>query len=452
MAEVFEIDLTPVWRRLLIVAVVVACAVGGVWTAGRWYLGNAIALQAFDRAGIEAGLEYAPDDSQSHFAAALFNETEAGDSSRIVIEYEKAVAASPNDYRLWTALGRGYERAGDLTNGERALRRAAEVAPNYAFPRWLLGNLLLRREAERGDAEGVDAAFAELRRAAEQNESLRPQVVNLAWRFYGGDVERIGAALGATPEIQSALIAYLINRRDAASLTRAVEVWSSRSRTERENELVEQSGANLRRTLFDARRYADALAVERTLAPVLVNGEAVETAQAGRIANGGFETAIEAAGSNKGVFGWQVSPPAQTQVVIDAGQRRGGARSLRLTFNAVSATANLNEIRQTIVVAPNTSYVLRFAVRAQELRSASTPLVEVVELTTPTGGDAPPNVTGTSAAIPNGTSDWQNGEVRFTTRATTEAVIVRLGRAPCPDALCPLLGRVWFDDFELAVR
>ncbi|MCP9496753.1 MAG: hypothetical protein MSG64_20140 [Pyrinomonadaceae bacterium MAG19_C2-C3] len=449
MAEVFEIDLTPVWRRLLIVVVVVACAVGCAWRAGQWYLGNAIALQAFDRAGIDTGLEYAPEDSQSHFAAALFNETEAGDGTRIVSEYEKAVAASPNDYRLWTALGRGYERAGDLANGERALRRAVEVAPNYAFPRWMLGNLLLRREAERGDAAGVDAAFVELRRAAEQNESLRAQVVNLAWRFYDGDAERVGEALGASPEIQSALIGYLINRRDADSLTRAVEVWSSLEPAARENVTVQESGARLRRTLFDARRYADALAVERTLAPMLVGGEAVETAQAGRIANGGFETAIEAAGGGKGVFGWQVSPPAQTQVVIDAGQRRAGARSLRLTFNVVSAAANLNDIRQTVVVAPNTNYVLRFAFRAQEVRSASTPVIEVVELMT---GDAPPNVLGTSAAIANGTSDWQSGEVRFTTRTATEAVIVRLGRAPCPDALCPLLGRVWFDDFELAVR
>lgn len=446
MAEVFEVDLIPMWRRALLLLVVLLCAVGGVWTAGRWYLGNAIALQAFDRAGIEAGLRFAPDDSQSHFAAALFNETDAGDATRIISEYQKAVAASPNDYRLWTALGRGYERAGDLANGERALRRAAEVAPNYAFPRWLLGNLLLRTGAERGDAAGVNRAFVELRRAAEQNESLRAQVVNLAWRFYDGDVERVRQTLGATPEIQSALIAYLINRRDAASLSDAVRVWSSLERATRENAGVQESGAGLRRTLFDARRYHDALAVERTLAPVLVGDEAVETAQAERIANSGFETAIEAAGG-KGVFGWQVSAPAQTQVVIDAAQRRAGARSLRLTFNAVSAAANLNDIRQTVVVAPNTSYVLRFAFRAQEVRSASTPLVEVVELTT--RSDAPPIVLGVSAAIANGTSDWQNGEVRFKTRATTEAVIMRLGRAPCPDALCPLLGRVWFDDFEL---
>ncbi len=119
---------------------------------------------------------------------------------------------------------------------------------------------------------------------------------------------------------------------------------------------------------------------------------------------------------------------------------------MRVTFNVVSAAVNLNDIRQTIVVAPNTDYVLRFAVRAQEVRSASTPLVEVVGMM---AGDAPPVVLGASASIANGSSEWQNVEVKFTTRAATEAVVVRLGRAPCPDALCPLLGRVWFDDFEL---
>ncbi len=259
MAEVFEIDLTPVWRRLLIV-VVIACALGGVWIAGRWYLGNAIALQAFDRAGIDAGLEYAPDDPQSHFAAALFNETSEGDAGRVIVEYEKAVASSPNDYRLWTSLGRAYGQAGDLTNSERALRRAVEVAPAYAFPRWLLGNLLLRVGAERADEAGVDAAFAQLRRAAEQDESLRGQTVNLAWRFYGGDVGRVVRALGATPEAQSALITYLINRNDAASLNDAVRVWSMSGEAQGDG-AVRESGARLWWTMFDVRRFRCSLAV-----------------------------------------------------------------------------------------------------------------------------------------------------------------------------------------------
>ena len=72
------------------------------------------------------------------------------------------------------SLGTALEQWGEVERGEKALRRATELAPSYAYPRWYLGNLLLR-------SGRYNQAFAELRRAADADPELRSQLLNLAW-------------------------------------------------------------------------------------------------------------------------------------------------------------------------------------------------------------------------------------------------------------------------------
>src|SRR6185369_15252061 len=48
------------------------------------------------------------------------------------------------------------------------------LAPSYAKPRWLIGNLLLRT----GE---IDEAFRQLRIAEESNDALTPNIIDLAW-------------------------------------------------------------------------------------------------------------------------------------------------------------------------------------------------------------------------------------------------------------------------------
>ena len=53
------------------------------------------------------------------------------------------------------------------------------------------------------------------------------------------------------------------------------------------------------------------------------------------------------------------------------------------------------------------------------------------------------------APAPGGTNDWQQVSFEFTTGPQTEAVLVRLARAGCPDGVCPIFGKIWYDDFNL---
>ena len=47
------------------------------------------------------------------------------------------------------------------------------------------------------------------------------------------------------------------------------------------------------------------------------------------------------------------------------------------------------------------------------------------------------------------TADWTNLKTEFVVPAGTEAVVIRLARVPCSVTLCPITGKLWFDDFSL---
>ena len=91
------------------------------------------------------------------------------------------VSLAPNDYRYWMQLGRALETANRVDDGEKALRHAVALAPAYSFPRWYFGNLLLREGKQ-------DEAFRELVQASQADPALLPQVFNLSWDLFGGDV------------------------------------------------------------------------------------------------------------------------------------------------------------------------------------------------------------------------------------------------------------------------
>jgi hypothetical protein len=344
----------------------------------------------------------------------------------VVRQYEEAVALSPNDYRLWMDLGVAREQAGDAAGGEKALRRAVELAPAYADPRWFLGNLLLR-------AGRQEEAFAELRRAGDANAATyRPQIFNLAWQVYGGNAAEMKRVSGESAEARSALASYLAGRGRTDD---ALDLWSGLNQMEKMQH--REVGQALMSALVVAKRYRAALGLLRDL-----SGEGDAAPSAGQFQNGGFEN--ETPGDQAtNPFGWRLSPVAQAQIAFDKRHMHAGERSLRVTFNA-SGALNFDNISQLVVVEPSTQYHLECYVRTEELKSASAPVIEIVD-------SADGSVIATSGPLPNGKNDWQPLTIDFKTTGRTEAVTVRTGRAPCAmeGSVCPIFGTVWYDDFNL---
>src|SRR5207237_10196301 len=149
----------------------------------------------------------------------------------------------PYDYRYWMELGGALEAAGDRTSSERALRRAVELAPAYAQPRWFFGNALLR--------EGkVDEAFAQLVPAAIADRQMRPQVLNLAWQVFGGDVDAIAKVACPSADLRAQFAIYLVSQ---TRFDDALRMWSNLSSADRTAQ--HDLGTELMQSLLNAKQF-----------------------------------------------------------------------------------------------------------------------------------------------------------------------------------------------------
>jgi Flp pilus assembly protein TadD len=420
--QIAFINVRPVLLRVPLI-VVAGAALFAAWCGVRWLVGNTMAESARDFETGESAVRLAPDDPYARLQLARLRRVSLlpEELPEALRQFEQAAALAPNDYLIWMELGRARASAGDAEGGIRALRRATELAPSYAQPRWHLGNVLLR------DGQ-VDEAFAELRRAADADSSLRPQVFNLAWQVYDRDVKRVVASIGDSPTARAQLTEVLVGR---GLVDEALALWATLSAEEKKQQRM-GAGEKLVKALFGKKLYR---AASQVLSEAGDEGAAQES-----VGNGGFEADIAPAG--KKYFGWQVVPPEGVQVAVDPRVKHGGGRSLRLSFN-VPTHVDFKGVLQLVTVEPATRYRLGFAARTEDLKSASTPVVEVLD-------GASGAALGASAPLAAGTSaEWQQGAVEFTTPQGAQAVMIRLTRAACPDGSCPIFGKVWYDDFDL---
>ena len=168
----------------IIAAIIFALVVG--WLAIRWQLGNMLAelTLATDQNAAEVAqlaVNFAPDDPLANW---LFANTKTANSDSVQ-DLERVVRLSPNDFRWWIELGRAREQAEMPEAAEKAFQKAVALAPDYTFPHWQFGNFYLRQNR-------TDEAFAELKKAAENNALYREQVFSIAWSYFEKDTPSMG--------------------------------------------------------------------------------------------------------------------------------------------------------------------------------------------------------------------------------------------------------------------
>ena len=416
--------------RHLAMLLPLALALWGVWFSARWYLGDTIAENLDpDNRGLETArlaVGLAPDDPLAHWRLAEIElKTLPPDQiNQAIAEYEQATRLSPNDYRFWLSLGRALEQSGAAEKGERAMRRAVELAPSYSYPRWYLGNLLLRSGLE---AEG----FAELRRASEGYPELRPQVFSLVWQVYRQSPNELASAVGPLVAVRAEFAKYLI---DAGQLAEGLKLWNGLNASEKKESNV--TGQAIMKSLREAKAFRQALNLWNDLAL-----DGAERPGLGQIIDGGCE---HKNGTDASPFGWQLKSTKQAQAIFDSGNHHSGERSLRLLFQA-SGKAEFS-VSQLIVIEPGRQYDLDCFLKTQQLASAGAPIMEVIDA-------ADGAVLGASRPAPPDNNDWQPIAITFKTGAKAEAIVIRISRASCGDNdVCPIFGTVWYDDFNLKRR
>lgn len=413
--------------RLVLIIPLLCAAIWG-WFAARWYLADVISevVTTGDAPNIDLArmaTRWGPDDPFVHWRLGTLtqNDFSATNAEQTVREFQFAVRLSPNDFRLWDELGRALEMSGDGAAAEKALQRSVDLAPSYYYPRWHLGNLLLR--------EGKLAeAFSHLFRAATANEELWPQVFNLAWQAYDQDANRIANDACKEPSVRAMFSIYLVGVK---RFDDAVRLWQTLTPWDR-SQLVAR-GQMLRKALIDAKQFHSALDITRD-----IQSNDSEISEPEKITNGGFEETIALPVNH--FFGWTIGTTGQAQMSID-NSGHNSMHSLQIVFNAPNKLDRANAA-QTLVVQPNTQYHLEYFVRTEKLSSASPPVVIVLD-----SGDV--NALGVSEAAPVGTNDWKKISLDFKTK-NNDGITIYIGRLPCSVGdICPLFGTTWYDDFFL---
>lgn len=335
------------------------------------------------------------------------------DLPRSTAEYERAVALSPNDYQLWLDLGNARSRSGDDAGAETALRKAHELAPNYAQVSWALGNFLLRQGQN-------DEAFRLIRQASDADPLLANPAIANAWQVYDGDIATVRSLAGDSPNLRAALAAFLARDK---RFDDAVKVWTSIPDDRRAAEFKAQ-GDEILREMISAKRFRDAAGIS--------GGRFVP----GKIDNGGFENPVSL--QSPSVFEWRLPAGASPQAAFDQAQKHSGNRSLVLVMAEDSGPSGAI-VSQTVAVEPNRQYTVSGYYRS-DLKATATLRWDVV------GAD-----TKVIASVPNieAKADWTRFSTSFTVPDGTDGVTINLVRADCKSAICPISGRVWFDDMEL---
>lgn len=424
--QIVILDSKQLKVRIGIIAAVLLALVFG-WFAVRWQLGNMLAslTSPNDPNASEIGeiaVGFAPGDPLANwlFAATRKNIFSPEAISASVNHYQNVIRHSPYDFRWWIELGRAAEQAERFQDSEMYFQQAIEVAPNYSYPHWQLGNFYLRRSR-------YDEAFRELKIAAETNPLYRDQVFSLAWQVYDQNKNKLKEIAGESAAVKGSLAMFYAIREKPED---ALEIWNSLSEEEkRENA---SSARVIAQAFYEKRFYKQAIEFYRDLG--IEPDAKPETIQ-----NAGFEKTIK--DINETFFGWRVSPTDKIEVKLDPTKKQEESRSLRITYSGYDAPA-LSNVNQIIIVQPSAKYRLSFWVRTENLKSGGTPRIEVLNAADYVG------IAG-SQPFPSGTNEWQRVQLDFEVpNDPNAAVVLRTGRASCGEN-CPIYGTIWLDDFKL---
>ncbi len=435
-------------KRLPLLIAVIALAVG----LGNFIVKNFLAASLIAYGDTDASRDLAADYAPSNplvIAARgkyLLYRAEPSRPEEAVAELQRAVVASPRDYRFWLELGRAYESVGEVARAEKALQRAVELAPRYFETRWTMANFRLRTGKTEASLDDFrEAIILSGRDAARPDEQATLNVYGAIAGALGANLEALQRVTPTNNGAQAHLTGFLATHGAPASLDVAIDLW---------RRLPMGDEASYRRASFqlirelqgrgcftDAREVWDG--IERLAS---ADGALVVTSQQTNLmTNAGFERApiserfTEFADSLTG-FDWIIGRHAEVRARRTDSEKHGGAYSLQLTF-AASMRSGFQEVSQIVAVEPAQGYRLSYFVKTRNVPSDA-PFVEIADAIEPASF-------ALRSVVPGGTNDWNGQSIAFTIPASTRGLRLTI-RGPQIAAIDPTrIAEVWLDDFKL---
>jgi hypothetical protein len=297
------------------------------------------------------------------------------------------------------------------------------LADYYAQPRWQRGNFFLR-------IRKYDEGFADLRRAAESNPALLPNLIDLAWGLSKGDARLAEQLIQPKSDKERATFARFLarkgNSQEAVAQLRGLELTADENKGDIVKQLISR---NAFREAYEIWRTDKLGTTDRTPPSIY---------------DGGFEGSVS---PDETGFGWRVSRSLPgIRLAVDSSQPHSGSRCLLIEFLGDS-NPSAPIIYQLGIVEPSTHYRLSFAARTKDIVTGGLPMVIVNDVT------SEGKRLGHTPRVKQDVNDWEIFTCEFSTSPTTQAVTISLQRESCTTSPCPILGSLWLDSFSLeAVR
>jgi len=371
----------------------------------------------------DRAVSFGPYDPQVRTARATLL-SNAGEFASAAKELERAITIRPRDNFLWVELGLMRDLAGDAQGAITAFKKATQLAPYYARPRWQLGNVLFR-------VGRYDEAFAELRGAVASNPAFLPNTIDLAYGLYAGNTSAVEQAVQPqTPAARFALARFFAKSGNADDALRLFRVSGQISDEERQNLVTD---------LLSSQQFP--AAYEVWMSGGEKNRRNHLAGSRPSIVDGGFEEEIRPSANPS--FGWRIERSQIIKASLSRREPHSGSKSLLIEWNGdpqpwVSAASQL------MLVSPNKSYRLSFWARAEELVTAGSPIVMV------SAPGKTERLLAYSTPLAQAPNEWRQYSLTFQTDANMQAITVTVRREECSSRPCPIFGRLWLDEFTLS--
>lgn len=426
MNEKLTIVGTKGWTGRILVAGLIVFSIVFAWFSIKWQIANMFGALSKPndpnaRSVAEFSESLSPNDPLTKWLRAsvereTFSSQNLENAARLL---EETVRLAPYDFRYWLELGRIYEQSEKFDRAELAFARARVLAPNYSSVNWYVGNFYLRRGRE-------TEAFENLRRAAETSLMYREQVFLVVWEYYEKDFAKMEQLAANQPDIRAGLAKFYAAKEIPDE---SLRIWNTLSAENKQRNIA--IAKIVAQALFDKRSYRSAVEFVRET-------DMEPDARAEQIQNGGFENPLIA--DAPAFFGWTYAKRERIDFGTDLTKRKDGGKSIRLVFNNFART-EIKNLQQIVAIQAGARYRVAFWIKTDDLRSAGTPIVEIVN-----ANDE--KIVASTPPFPQGTADWNRVAIDFTAPQNAQAVVLRLDRAYCGDT-CPISGTVWFDEFSI---
>jgi len=405
-------------KRVTIAVLAAAACCVGLWQAARIGRARTLAKDALRTNNIgyaDRAVNLSANDAETHAARGEVLQR-TGDYDGACRELERAIQLRPRDYFLWMLLGLSRDLNGDQKGAVRALRQASALSPVYAKSHWLLGNLLLR-------TNDTPEAIQELRFAAASDESLLPNVIDLAWGTYRHDpAQTVNAIQPQTDSARMALAVLFAGHKQGGPALEQFRAVKSPSN---------EGTHTLMNALLQGNLFVEAYEVWAKVHQVSGGPS---------LLNPGFEAEIAVGEIG---FDWQISDTIPNVTMsADPTQYQSGRKSLRIDFRGESNPVT-PAVTQLVLVKPHTNYRLTFQALSKDFVSAAAPVLTVIDASDEKGAALAQSPEVSSATV------WREFSIDFTTGDRTNVVRLQFVRQTCGGSPCPAFGTVWLDSFDL---